>query len=89
VPAANTRHRGIASDLTFTNSHTVLSRGNKTFWFNFLERKEDGTLADFFLGFSLGDATGDNIAKNEAERRPTREHFGAFWGPFGLILESF
>ena len=60
-----------------------------TFWFNFLQRKEDGTLADFYLGFSLGEATGDNIAKNEAERRPTREHFGAFWGPFGLILESF
>ena len=42
MPAANTRHRAIASDLTFTNSHTVLSRGNA--------EKEGEAPAIFFLG---------------------------------------
>ncbi len=55
----------------------------------FLTEKRTERSPIFVRGFSLGDATGDNIAKNEAERGPTREHFGAFWGPFGLFLESF
>ena len=55
----------------------------------FFTKKRTERSPIFFLGFSLGEGTGDNIAKNEAERGPKREHFGAFWGPFGLILESF